>query len=353
MNRRPRFLILLVAALLAGLPPVTGRAQVSSLPITLEPVGFAPISDGLRQIEVYGEYAYVQGDGGLQIYSIATPATPHFMSRLNELSVILDMLIVDSYLYLATSRHTVRVYSLADPANPQPIGRYRFDGEAIALGATPGYLYVAFGVAGVAIYSFADPAYPALIGTFNWWREPPTTWVAWDVAVFGQRLFVTTLGDPWGSSRRLTLGDISDPAVPRPIPQREVVLDSSVLLEADSRHAYVANQNGTLDVFDLRDPQVMPRVGGVKTGVSVIAAKRAGPYLYAAGAGGITAIDTSVPTAPVVAGSELSPRGATDLVARGRYLYVASATGLHILTNGLDLSRRHYLPAVSVPGADS
>lgn len=351
---RQRLLLGLISAALLGWLPAARPAQAQ--PITLQPVGFAATNERLRQIDVRGEYAYVLSDSlpRLDIYSIADPAAPQLIGSYSERSAIIDMLIVGDYLYLGTSRQILQVLSLADPARPQPVLPASLDGEGVNLAYAQGHLFVALGLTGVRVYSLADPAHPQAVGAIDWRRaEPSLTWVAYDVIAWRDTLYVSVENGHSAISRRLFVVDAGDPAAPVHVNQTEWRIDTARLAGARDGYGYQMDYPGAFAVLDLRDPAAITRTG-VLSGTSTSEAgvvDWAGRYAYLAGNAGVRAIDISDPAAPALAGSALAGSATDDLVVRGRYVYVAASNGLHILTNGLALDQRQYLPAVGAPGS--
>jgi hypothetical protein len=345
------FLIALVSGL--AIYPAGPAAQARALTVAPALVGFAPTSAPLRAVAVQGGYAYVLGQTQTQldVFAIVDPAMPQLAGTYTATSAITDIVLTPSHLYVATAGDGLRVLSLADPAHPAEVGAFTLFPEATSLTLGPGYLLLTAGVSGLRVLSLADPAHPAEVGAIVWVNSVTSqTWLAYDAVLSGRYAYVSASNLRSGIYRQVFIVDLLDPAHPIHVAQSELRVDIETLLEVRDGYGYLGSFLGELMVLDLRVPTAITVSGSIDLEAPVQAGVLFGRYAYVGVEDGLRVVDVSDPTAPAPAGAALDGISVHDLALRGSYLYVAGQNGLSILTLGVALDQRVYLPAVYAAG---
>jgi hypothetical protein len=135
------------------------------------------------------------GSWGAQIYSVSNPANPRELSSMD--AVIGDLCVQDTFCYTAGDG-SFRVYNCANPAQPAQVAAVSDSGDVIA--EANGYVYVGHGSSGsgLNVYDARNPHSPTLINALG----------GAQLALFirGQLLFRTSV-----QSSYFQILDISDP----------------------------------------------------------------------------------------------------------------------------------------------
>lgn len=222
--------------------------------------------------ELVGDRVYLARGGRFEIIDIADPAYPTVQSSLDLEDVapctasmighVQDMVYVRCWDW--------NVIDVSNPSEPVVVNELGWSGGAMAVAGDVAYL--ADGL--LRVIDVSNPAAPARMGS--------SLGYAVAVAVEGQRLFVTTLGNPQ------------------------------------------AGVDGGLHVFDLSDPLVPAEIGSWPTGQNAWAVEAAGDIAYIAeDDGGIVVVDTSDPLGFRLLGSFEMPGGTFDVAVGGGFVVAA------------------------------
>ena len=228
-------------------------------------VGFVPVAPGSsdsKEVETYGQYAYVVNEvGPVQIVSLADPSNPVVVGSLNTQPGVSNggshtHAVVGDRLYVNGGRAPggVRVYSLADPVAPAFLGRYE-----------PFYVHDV-GVSGTTMYA---------------------------AAIYGQGIDVVDVSNPAAMTRRALVNYPGSGA-------------HNVCLTSDGRTAFVGDEIGGAGnwtrIFDVSDPDDAELVGEVVVdGAAVVhnCYVRGDRLFLAHYTEGLRVFDISTPHAPV------------------------------------------------------
>jgi len=194
-------------------------------------------------LAVAGDYAYVAGDSGLNIYSIADPVHPVGVGRLP--GNYSDVVVRGQYAYAVGAGFAI--LSVSQPENPVLVGYCGTAGYNLALRG--GYAYVADGTEGrLRVVSIADPANPVEVGELY---VPP---YHWEIAVDGDYAYVAQ------PSEGLCIVSLADSIHPAEV-GRYGTPGRAEGVAVRGRDAYVADGPSGLRVISVRDPYHPVEVG--------------------------------------------------------------------------------------------
>lgn len=256
---------------------VTVTSGEVSVDVPVEVTSFNPVALGFVQIpgqanavDTVGTFAYVAaGSAGLRVVDVSDPTAPTIVGVLDSPGNGNDVRVSGPCAYLADGSAGLQVINITDPTSPVLVGSVDTPGNASGVAACGMLIYVADGAAGLQIIDVSDPTAPFIVGSVD------TPGLANGVAVDELRQLAMVADDTQG----LQVVDISISAAPSIIGSVDTVDAFDVTL--DGVFAYVADGNA------------------------------------ASNPGGLVAIDTSVPTAPVITGSTPPPGFYTDVVTFG------------------------------------
>ena len=228
-------------------------------------VGFVPLSAGTtdsKEVETYGQYAYVVNERGpMQIVSLADPTRPVVVGQLQTQPGVTQggqhtHAIVGDRLYVHGGRAPggIRVYSLANPVAPAFLGAYQ-----------PFYVHD-IGVHGTTLYA---------------------------AGIYGEGIDIVDASNPAQMTRRALFNYPGSGA-------------HNVCLTTDGRYAFVGDEIGTSGkwtrIFDVRDPGNVEMVGEIIVDRSAVVHNcyvRGDRLFLAHYTEGLRVFDISTPTAPV------------------------------------------------------
>jgi hypothetical protein len=242
-------------------------------------LGSVTLPDVVVSISTSGSLAAVAcGERGVVLVSVADPAHPFVIGRLNTSGGAKEVLLVHPLVYVADDSRGLVILDVSDPAAPVQVGSYDTPGQAMGVTVAAGRAYVADGSRGLAVIAVADPAAPTLLGGID-----PT--------------------------------------------------DTLIDVEVQGNSAFALKSVGGIVAFDITNPATIAQLGTAPVDGTVKRLARAGTRLFAAGSSGITVIDVANPTSPsrklVHNPAPVDFGGAEDVVASGEYVYYAGgATGV-------------------------
>ncbi|MCP5516642.1 MAG: hypothetical protein H7A45_05190 [Verrucomicrobiales bacterium] len=302
-------------------------------------------------LAIQGEHAYVAGslqDGegmhaGLKVIDISAPANPHEVGRYNASGYdVHDVFVSGNHAYLtenaANPASRLIVVDVSDSGNPRQVGSYDTDfgfyGADVAVSGN--YAYVASGreQSSHQVIDISDPTSPRGVGSYQ-------TSTSLDLAVAGDHAYVTT----WSG---LQVFDISHPASPQPVGAYDTSSDThewfTRRVAVSGNYACVAetwwdqgqsytDQQGRLEVIDVKDPANPRRVGGYDTSGGARAVAMSGSHAYVAetwydqeaqtSKGLVEVIDLSDPANLRLVSRYETKGAANDVTVAGTYAYVA------------------------------
>jgi hypothetical protein len=232
------------------------------------------VNNRVWAVTVDGDYAYVSGDSGMHIVSVADSAHPVEVGQYAGPGRAYGAAVAGDLAYVVTGDSGLRVVSIADPANPVELGHCILPDYAYDVAVAGGYAYVACNDSGLRVVSLADSTHPVEVGRYR-------TTQGWTRALTlqGNRIYLATLLD---SFRILS---IADPAHPTSIGacdgdcQGAAVVGDTVYLAMGAANLRVLSISDTANPVDVGHF----REGG--NGINQVAADRR--YVYAARSGGL------------------------------------------------------------------
>jgi hypothetical protein len=190
-----------------GVPVVSGRHFPTLTPI--------------RALDVEGNFAYTVGPNGLQVISVANPASPVLMSG-------------------PSGPNGLQVISVANPASPVlmsgPSGNTSFQ----AVDAKGSYAYFATAAFGVQVFDVGNASKPVRVGLSE--KGPLMT----DIRVVGGMAYVAA------GRTGLIMVDVTNPANPMTVGVRSDIVADSLRVIGDT--AYVLDHSGFLRAVSVADP---------------------------------------------------------------------------------------------------
>ena len=231
--------------------------------------GSYEIESGIHGVAVFGDYAYVAGEGnGLVIVNITDKERPRRAGGYSASSHAWGVAVVGDYAYVADGEEGFVIVNITDKNNLERTGGYDSSVEYRDVVVVGDYAYVACGLNGFSIFNITNKTDPKRTGGRD-------TSDAYDIVVVGN-------------------------------------------------YAYVADGNSGLDIFDIADKTKPEKTGkydtsGKARGVAVV-----GDYAYVAdGEGGLVIVDITDKTDPQWKGSYDTSGKAYDVAVVGDYAYIA------------------------------
>jgi hypothetical protein len=109
-------------------------------------------------------FLYLGSGSGVRILSIADSVHPRMLGQINARSLVSQLAIKDSLLFVACGSWGAQVYSVSDPANPRELGS--MDAVIGDLCVQDTFCY-AVGGDSLRIYNVASPSQPSLVGAIR------------------------------------------------------------------------------------------------------------------------------------------------------------------------------------------
>ena len=234
----------------------------------------------VSQVVVQDSLLFVAcGSWGAQIYSVRDPADPRELGSMD--AVIGDLCVQDTFCYTAGGG-SFRIYNFADPTQPAQVAAVSDSGDVIA--EAGGYAYVGHGSSGsgLNVYDARNPHSPTLINTL--------AGVQLALFIRGQRLFRASVQPSY-----FQILDISDPSSIHEISRIDGY--GGIGLYADDYFAYLSctyDHEGlfVIDITNPANPQIRDSLSaqGTEKYDSYVPVPLSYGYL-ASGNGGLVTVD--------------------------------------------------------------
>jgi hypothetical protein len=279
-------------------------------------------------IEVVDPVAYVaDGDGGLAILDLTTPATPTVLGGLPLGGYIGDVNVYGSRMYLAddyaADSGRVHIVDISQVGAPALMGTYTTTGRALGVWASAGYALVANNDNGLLILDVSQAANPHAVGGYD------TPGRAMSVQTVGSLVYVADGTDG------LQIIDVSSPASPTVVGTYPSG-DFTIALQVAGDRAYLADGDAGLQILDVSQPASPTLLGALDTPGDVVGVFVEGDTAYLADyGGGVRVVDVSVPAAPTLMGHYQPGGSVTHVQPVGDVIFVAGGSaGVHVLRFG-------------------
>lgn len=321
--------------------------------------GFAPVAqNGLQQTSTH---LFVSSFSNINVYSLANPAAPAFVSIFNAPGGSTKSFAVNgNQLFLGNRSNGFDIIDAADVNNLQRLGTqplpgfahdavvngntiYALNGGALyvlntsarsaptvlgtlkdpngatftSIAAKGTLVYLLRGFQGMSVVSVADPSAPTLLGSTNFSGPTP------DIAVDGSLVLVAD--GPNG----LRVIDVSNSAAPQQMGSLASIAFSYQVIGFGG-YAYVADGNAGLRIVNVSDP-ASPQETGVYTAtgsVTAIAPVNGTQLLIGVENVGVELIDVANPAAPIrLDGANVSGQIASIAVSNGNAFVIGISNG--------------------------
>jgi len=191
----------------------------------------------VSQVVVQDSLLFVAcGSWGAQIYSVANPANPRELGSMD--AVIGDLAVEDTFCY--TAGDSFRIYNFAHPSLPTQVGAVGDSGDVIV--ESNGYAYVGHGSSGsgLNVYDARNPHAPELVNTLGGVQLAMFTRGHWLFRISEQPAYFSML-------------DISNPASPSEVGRLNGY--GGIAMYADDKYAYfsASYEHSGLFIVDISD----------------------------------------------------------------------------------------------------
>jgi hypothetical protein len=215
-----------------------------------------------------------------------------------------DIVIVDSYAYVADKAAGIRIMDVTDPAEPVELSYLQLPADCDALDAGGGFLYAACHDNRIRIYDLSDPMWPSFVSDYaldTFTCDLHLTGTMLHLVNDDDDYIIVDVSDPWNPA---TLGgltipgylnaldvignytyitglfttvvmDVSDPTQPAIVTYPQV---SGYGVKILGDHAYFMGY--TFTIMDISDPANPTWVGSVITGDENYCVQVIEPYAY-------------------------------------------------------------------------
>jgi len=300
-------------------------------------VGPSGTSGNAGGFYVSGNYAYVAAqESGWQVIDVRKPANPTRVSGAEISGAASDVQVVGHYAYVADSSAGLQVIDVSDSRNPTRVGGYLALGFARRVHVAGNYAYVggwrptaSNDISALYIIDVSAPTNPTPVSVFDTGFQQRGSLE--DVDVVGHYAYLAGL--IWSGSNfvHLAVLNVSDPAAPvlLGVAAREIVAATAV--QVVGNYAYLLGFRddpsddylGVLHVFDVSNPTRPLPVAGIDLGgEEAKALQMVGNYAYVAGDPGLTIVNVSDPTNPLLIGRYETDSSALDVELLGGYAYL-------------------------------
>ncbi len=268
-----------------------------------------------RDVELFGNFAYVQDGVDLRLVDIADPENAQVLGTAIQ-SIVEDVVIVGDRLYIVTSPKEIRVYDVTNPAltflGSTPIPGADILGTAIAVEGDHAYATVAPNDPAlldstVSVIDVLDPTNPTVESSFDGFH------FATDVAVSNGYAFiadwaVSSAPVPWQRAGGIVVYDVgTNPAAPTIVGSYKPHGTVSGV-EVVGTRAYVMDEGEGMVVLDVSNPATPTFLGNYHSPANLRQMDKQGDLLYLTDAwNGLTVLDVADPLNPTLVGVHQSP----------------------------------------------
>jgi hypothetical protein len=276
---------------------------------------------------VWGDYVAVAAQAnGVEIYNIANPASPTYVSTYSAGSGLANgVFVAGSYMFIAYGQEGLHVVDISNPAFPVYKSSLILPGFADVenVFVSAGYAYLAAKNLGMFVVDLSNLDTLAQRGQYNL-----SGGIAYDVKV------VDTLAYIAYGSGGMEIVNVIDPDTATFVGNFTPAGFGVVRrLDIVGNRAYLALQNSGLEIVNITNPAAPVQLGNYNNiNVYITGADLDGTTAYAANRDdGVQIVDVTTPAAPV-AGLFYNTEGqANNLVFRNSFVFVADQTFLTIL----------------------
>ena len=217
-------------------------------------VGTCVTGGGAGGVQVVGTTAYVTGDAGLLVIDVSQPTLPVPLGALATTYALGRLQVVGGYAYAAANQEGMQVVDVGNPAEPVLIGRWPTSASAWGVGLAGDYACVTDWWGGVQVIDVRIPSSPVRVGGCLTSYAVPRVHLA-----NGRAYALTTYVPDRPDQRRsrfqvLDVGNLARPLLRGECELSPLVPDFGAGVQVVGNYAYVAAQQGGLQVIDVGNP---------------------------------------------------------------------------------------------------
>jgi len=310
-----------------------------STPAVPVAIGFYSTLPPASEAAVEDEYACVlDGSKGLHVLDVHDPADPERAGVFAGVGLhwYMNINVSGQYAYL-NDRSRLRIVDVSDPYQPHLTGTYTVPNDPYIrpLALSGHFAYFGTGAYhGLSIVDVSDPAQPTLAGQSAACGDP-----FFDIAVAGTTAYLLTEYDG------MCIADVSNPAAPARLGTFDPAGVQLWDVVVAGTYVYIA-EGETMHIVDVADPAHPVEVAAFGAGAEISDLAVAPGYVFLDDTSGVKAVDVTDASHPaLVAAMSLPAYG--RLAFDGTTLYVAAGQyGLYALRFTTDWPNRVLLPAV-------
>jgi hypothetical protein len=219
-------------------------------------VGSVGLAHPPSAVAAFGNTAWAGcATGSQQAIDITNPASPPPVGGVDTPGVALDVVVSETWAYLAEDASGLRLINVADPDNPILGGWVDTPGFATAVKVSNGYAFVADGNRGLQVANVGDPANPHIVSDVD------TPGFARDIALLGTHAVIA-------DDNAIVIVDIGNPLDPQiagvvPIEGSSPGLDVSPAPSPYTYHVGTSQNGGYLSIGDFSNPSQPLGLGSV------------------------------------------------------------------------------------------
>jgi hypothetical protein len=283
--------------------------------------GQATLPGGAYRLVVNGNRAYVTGGVGLAVLDLSFPGSPTFLGRVDTPGEGRDVAVLGQHAYVADGAAGLQVIDVTDPSLPILVTTLPIPGSARAVQASGNHVYVAGGE--FRVVDVTNPANPVVIGSINPLGH------ANDLAVEGNTAY-------FAGEMQITFIDVTNPSAPalKGAVDTPGVIDGPQSIALAGSLAYLADDDGGLQILDVSPATSPPAIGTLTTEAGMAGIDVAGTFAYVAAQypSGLLVVDVADPSSPSLTGTAPLPATANDVAVLGNHAYVAAdLAGLQVV----------------------
>jgi len=292
-----------------------GNLYILELPNAANPPLSITYVNGISDIVVQNNLAYIINSSGLQIWNVSNPNSPSFTGQLAQSIYGNKLTVAEGYAYIANGYDGLRIIDVNNPVSPVEVGSYDVFGgtpDAFILG---NYAYLSQYSDGMIILDISDPANPEFVSNFI-----DADYVS-EIYVQGNYAYVA---DFYGGLR---IVDLSNPAIPIEVGNLNTL--QAWRIKTAGNYAYVinatANNPDSLEIIDISNPNSPQEIGVLEVSNLTWDIDVSGNYVYvSANDDGLRIIDVSNPANPTMIGS-YTDHSVNDIQVVGNIAYIVSS----------------------------
>ncbi|MEE9119298.1 MAG: hypothetical protein V3U02_12005 [Calditrichia bacterium] len=316
----------------------------------MELIGHAGFDGSFRNYEAFGDFLYIITNKVnpqrylLSAVDISNPARPNRLGVLSEGEIGVDLIVVDSLLYVTShDRDSIFIYSLQDPSWPLEVARIGF-GEPIMkfdrlsenlIGFPRGYTY--------GIIDIQDRLNPQLIVNIDLQKAGSSG------QLYGDYLYIGEYEFPL--STYLEVFDISDILNPFSVYFADLGFGYMPKIKIIDNYLYITRMTSGIGVFDITVPSNPVFLDSVLTGHGISELEVMGDFAAMVGyLDSLLTVDISDPTNPLIVGASYNQGNSGNLhLSNERAYFVTEGTVISYfdISNPLDpVLEGRYIPGI-------